>query len=353
MQNTNRVVFPFGDDVPTQNQTVGSDDYYSVYLESVCVARDENFWKKNVVALTASLTIGNAQPVSLPVYSDRAKGTDALLALSHFSLMTYVPSKGQALQIGASMLRFDNQDFIKKALQGVSLAQGSTALTTYAAAAVPYVTLAATVGNQIYNAFGPTNGEVLIKTQPTTLSVNDTSERFVLRDCYMLQYFGPDDMDDGSLYVHAGDVFWKQQQDKANPLRSGPWFLFRVERFEQRPDKESRPWSVLFDRDCLGEFDKLSPDADKAKKAYSDALVLLENDPDFTAKDKRAISQNWRQQLQNKGVTSVSPSVPAAPVHTALLGLGAAPGSPQRTSDEVMALLGFDVNEPRRAVANA
>src|SRR5208282_2320921 len=173
MANTNRVVFPSGDDLPANNRPVGADDYYSVFLESVCISRNEDFWKKNVVGLTANLTVGSSQPVSLPVYSDRAANTDALLALSHFSLVTYVPSKGQSVQIGASMLRFDNQDFIKKALQAVSLAQGSTELTTYAASAVPYVTLAAAVGNQIYNAFGPKNGEVLIKTQPSTLSVND------------------------------------------------------------------------------------------------------------------------------------------------------------------------------------
>src|ERR1700693_4718661 len=298
--STNREVFPYGDDLPTQNVIVGADDYFSIYLDSVCVSQGEDFWTKNDIGLTADLTVGNSQPVSLPVYSDRAANTDALLALSHFALMTYVPCNGQALEGGASMLRFDTDDFIKKALQAVSLTQSSTELTTYAAAAVPFVTLAASVGNEIYNAFGPKGEEVLIKTEGTSLSVNDTNPRYVLRDCYLLQYFGPDNMDDSSLYVHAGDVYWKQNN---TPLRSGPWFLFRIERFEQRPDQQSKPWFILFSRDCLGEFDKLSPDSAKAQKAYSDALVLLENDPDFTGKDKRAISQSWREQLQNKGAS--------------------------------------------------
>lgn len=346
MANTNRVVFPNGDDLPASNQLVGADGYYSVFLESVCISRDETFWKKNVVGLTANLTVGTAQPVSLPVYSDRAANTDALLALSHSSLVTYVPSKGQSVQIGASMLRFDNQDFIKKALQAVSLAQGSTELTTYAASAVPYVTLAAAVGNQIYNAFGPKNGEVLIKTQPSTLSVDDTNPRFQLRDCYMLHYFGPDNMDDSALYVHAADVYWKATNSR---LRSGPWFLFRVERFEKRPDQQSRPWFVLFSRDCLGEFDKLSPDIDKAKKAYSDALVLLENDPDFTGKDKASISRDWRNQLKAKEVDFPTPKSidfqsPASPLPSPHLATSTSQfqSRGELEPNEAMALLGFD-----------
>lgn len=340
MTNTNHVVFPNADDLPVGDTSVGADDYYSVYLESACIARDEDFWTKNVVGLTANLTIGSSQAVSLPVYSDRAANTDALLALSHYSLMTYVPSKGQMLQIGASMLRFDNEDTIKKVLQALSFAQGSPEMATYAVAAVPWVTLAASIGNEIYNAFGPKNGEVLIKTQPATLSVNDTNPRFRLRDCYMLHYFGPDNMDDTSLHVHAGDVYWSNNSQ----LRSGPWFLFRIERFEQRPDVQSRPWSILFNRDCLGEFDKLNPDADKAKKAYADALVLLENDADFTGKDKRAISQSWRDQLRNKGVdiTGMTPTPAPPPIPHAVFRTAIRLSEPKRSSDAVMRLLGFE-----------
>jgi hypothetical protein len=296
---TNLVLFPKADDLPTLNQSlIMADDYYGIFLEAAFIARDETFWTKNLVGVTISMAIGGQKPISLPIYSNRAVHTSGHLAINHQRLMMWVPSFGRDVGIGASLVRFDKDDTIKRILGIVGDAQKSTELTTYAAQAVPYVALAALVGNEIYGAVGPKDGQdILFSTEPTTLAPNTgSSNRYDLRDCYMLQYFGPDNMDDDALRVHDGDVYWSN----GTRLQSGPWFLFRIQKYPRRLDRSDRPWQKKFDQEVLGELNKITPDLGKAQKAYEDIVAILEADPDFTPRDKNMTLQEFKKQVTAK-----------------------------------------------------
>jgi hypothetical protein len=267
-------------------------DYYSLFMEAVCINQKETFWKKNVISVTANLEV-NGKALDVPVYAERAREQDCRIAISHFGLLSWVPSRGNELKLGAKVLRFDNKDTIKRVLTGLTDSTQDPLLKTYAAAGIPYLSLIGAVGNTIYKAVGPdSQGEPLISFKGTTFSSGaDPHDDFALKDTFVLEYLGTGQIVQSQLKFEDGDVKYNGQ-----PLRSGAWILYRIQKFPRRKDYAGRPWHDHY-QSAVRELMKEKPSQEAVDKDFSEGTTLLYADSDFTQDDQDTIYRDEKKAI--------------------------------------------------------
>lgn len=142
----------------TPSPVIGVNDYYDVYIESVCIDQPDSWWKNKLVNLSATVSVGK-NLIKVPAYQDRT-GSQCRIGLANFPLVTSVPANGQSLGLAASILRSDKNDGLQKLLSFMTGEQKSTELSTYAAAAVPYVTAISNLCQPDLRCFRGTHNDV-------------------------------------------------------------------------------------------------------------------------------------------------------------------------------------------------
>jgi hypothetical protein len=289
----NIAVFP--ESPQSNNQAIGPGDYITVSLWSGCLDPNkypDDWMKRNTITLTVKLQVAGKN-VSFPIYNDYSAGGTQLLATNEVLLLRDAPCNGSNLGISATVFRSDKDDFVPTLINLLSGAKQNLALTTYASSAVPAIELSGIVAGDIYNAFFPQHGNSILDTNPVTLVTGGIGNN-LLRDCFMLQYYGTDNMTSDALEVRDnGDVDWKGEPP--NPLRSGSWLLFRIQRSTSRADQHSRPWDILFNK-AISEFSGL-PTANPAHalEEFTSATTLVQNDPDVTDLNKASVYEEYGQ----------------------------------------------------------
>jgi hypothetical protein len=139
------------------------------------------------------------------------------------------------VSIKISMQRENDDDGLKQILDLASIGTVKNSLTTYAVAALPYVSLATDFVNQAYESFNAKPEQFLSSAPFTLVSDNSSANRFTLLDGYVLVYQGNDpSLTDGGVYVDSGEV--KKVSD-SSPLRGGAtWVLFKISKGKHRTD---------------------------------------------------------------------------------------------------------------------
>jgi len=203
--------------------------------------------------------------------------------------------RGSEVKLGASILRFDNKDTIKRALAGINSTTSDPLLKTYAVGAMPYISLVGTIGNELYKTLGPDpNGEVLLAFKGTTLEANSPATNpFRLRDMVLLQYFGTDTLDQTKLWEKSGDVYYNGQ-----PLRSGAWITFRIEKRSTRLDYFGRAWYSKFSA-AIQELKKTPPNVETINQNLNEGTILLFADGDFTPSDQYGILRTTKDTIES------------------------------------------------------
>ena len=268
-------------------------DYYSLYIDGVCINQNETFWKKNVVSFTILLEV-NGKALTIPIYQERAAKTPCRIPVTDYGLLSSIPARGWDLKLGASVLRLDNKDTIKRLLTSITASTSDPILKTYAASSIPYISLVGTIANQLYNTLGPDpSGSILISFKGTTLLANSPdNDRLRLRDMVVLQYFGTETLDEGKLAEKAGEVLYD-----GKPLRSGAWITFRIAKSSRRRDYYGREWNNKFNT-ALQEMRKDKPNTQVVQQAFSDGGVLLFNDGDYTPEDQNYIYKETKDNIE-------------------------------------------------------
>lgn len=277
--------------------------YYTVYVDGLCINHDSSWLSKNLIAVTAKLEV-NGKALDVPVFSGLAKESCKISA-AHSMVLNSIPALTPTVRLGIQIKRFKNQDFMAKVLSLVSSSKDDPMLKTYATSYIPYITLAGSIGNKLYDTFGPSaEGSTLLDFQGTTLNANSAStDRFQLRDIYVLLYSGNTVLDESKLQYDNGDV---KYDGKA--LRDGAWALFRIEKSATRTDIAGREWHARFET-AMRELAKTAPNNDVITKNYEEATVLLYADQDFTDVDKDVIVSGYKKTIADaKALNSLGQS---------------------------------------------
>lgn len=278
--------------------------YYTVYVDGLCINHDSTWLSKNLIAVTAKLEV-NGKMLDVPVFSGLAKES-CKIAAAHSMVLNSIPALTPTVRLGIQIKRFKNQDFMAKVLSLVSSSKDDPMLKTYATSYIPYITLAGSIGNKLYDTFGPSaDGSNLLDFQGTTLNANSAStDRFQLRDVYVLLYSGNSILDESKLQYDNGDVKYN-----GNALRDGAWALFRIEKSATRTDLAGREWHARFET-AMRELAKSAPNNDVIIKNYEEATVLLYADQDFTDVDKDVIVSGYKKTIADaKALNSLGQSL--------------------------------------------
>lgn len=276
----------------TPSPVIGVNDYYDVYIESVCIDQPDSWWKNKLVNLSATVSVGK-NLIKVPAYQDRT-GSQCRIGLANFPLVTSVPANGQSLGLAASILRSDKNDGLQKLLSFMTGEQKSTELSTYAAAAVPYVTAISNLASQIYDAFGAhTTTWLNMKSMALTPQSDVAPGRFDLKDEYIVQYAGPDSPQDREIYVDGNDDLRWAKDDTLVRNRSS-WILYRIQKQTHRQDYPTRPWYTQW-QDLVLQAAARSIDVATVKNRFQQINVLVMNDADYTYGDKRYYVQLFNQ----------------------------------------------------------
>jgi len=166
---------------------------------------------------------------------------------------------------------------------------------TYAASAVPFLSMASSFANQAYNTFG-SGKEVWL--QATKLALNPMSplrpSTFDLRDGYFVQYSGPDQVADRGIYVDdSHDLRWLNDTLVRG---SATWILYRIQKYPRRTDYPRRTWYSSFET-ALNDASIGVIDGPTLKTRFQQSVVLLQNDADFTLGDKKQYISEFNKAL--------------------------------------------------------
>lgn len=278
---------------------IGKDDYYDVLIRSVCIDKPDSWWHQRLISMSATVNVAapNAQPVKMPVYKERAAGSGCRIGVNNFALYTSVPGNGIPVSLEVDVLRSDEKDGLKQLLNFATAQENNSAITTYAATAVPYLNMALGFANSVYSAFGQSTTPEIPMT-PTTLAPTSGLQPNPndLRDGYLIEYSGPDLPQDGDFYVdNGGDLRWSANDSL---VRGGAvWVVLRIEKRERRTDFPLRPWykqwSALLQKVAQGAGGPSAVTPELYQKTTADCLVLLDADQDFTDGDKRRFSSDF------------------------------------------------------------
>lgn len=284
-----------------QTLDIGPNDYYDVLIDSVCINQKDNWWHKKVISLSATVNPGlGASPVKMPVYSERATGNQCRLGVNNFALYTSIPSNGNPVSLQVDIMRSNDQNGLKQLLDFATTQEGNASLTTYAAEAVPYLTMALTFANQIYTAFGQSTTPELPMTPTSFTPRGMTDNTRDLRDAYLVEYSGPDSVKDGDFYVDSGgELYWSNGPQKDQPVRGDGtvWVVLRIQKREHRTDYYNRQWyknwTGLLNNVIQAGAGVGTVNASTFQKTTSDCIALLNNDSDLTSGDRNRYVQSF------------------------------------------------------------
>lgn len=267
----------------TFNPVINKDEYYDVYVESVCINRPDSWWHKKLVHVEVTVKAGKADQ-TVPVYSQRT-GKECRIGVANFPLLTSIPSNNHRLILSAKVYRSDEQDGLKKILKFVTDQQQNTALNTYESVAMPYLTAIGTLSTQVYDDFAQ-HSENYLYFKPMALAPEaDQPSRFDLKDEYVVLYSGNDMPRDSSVYIdNADNLRWVRNGSLVTG--GSTWIVFRVQKRLHRRDYPGRPWYEDWEALVL-QVETRSVGARTVNSRIAKENTLLDADQDYTQGDKR------------------------------------------------------------------
>ena len=280
---------------PTFNPVISVDDYYDLYVEAVCVDQPDSWWRNKLIHFDITVSVASLS-TTVPVFGERTGG-QCRIGVANYPLLTSIPANGQKLFVEAKVYRSDDTDGLRKILSFLSDQQKSTVVSTYAAAAVPYLTVVSAIGGQAYEAFA-NHSETFLNFKRMALSPKaDVPNRFDLKDEYFVQYAGNDGPTDNSVFLSPSfELLWSGASD--NRVRGGStWIVYRLQKYTHRQDYPTRPWYLLYQQ-LMQQARFRQIDATNFEKRLIDAVVLLMADADYTNGDK-AYYQSLFQQSES------------------------------------------------------
>src|SRR5262245_44161032 len=93
-------------------------DYYTIYVDGVCINHDNTWLTRNLISVTAHLEV-NGKAIDVPVFSGQARES-CKIATAHQLLISSVPSTNPVLKLGVDIKRYDTKDFMKRVLNLVN-----------------------------------------------------------------------------------------------------------------------------------------------------------------------------------------------------------------------------------------
>jgi hypothetical protein len=275
-------------------------DYYSVLISSVFLDRDDRFLTKNNIAVVATLTV-DGKDLTIPVYAKHDPGVKGLLGIHNFSLLTAIPATGTITQIGIDIRRRNLDDPVKKVLDFAANSDNDTLLKTYAANAVPFVSLFGGLAKGLYSTFGTqADGEILFSSEKITLAQGDAvaPDAYRLRDATFLVYKNTMTLVDTALHLdNSGNVIYHDTAGD-QPLQGFPYVAIRIQKFAKRQDFANRDWYSRYETAYQQILNGDGNDFKDADKTSNDARVLLFADKDFTLAQKASEASDWKTTLE-------------------------------------------------------
>lgn len=264
------------------NPLVSVDDYYDVYLESVCINQPDSWWRNKLIHIEVTVKTG-AVKQTIPAYEQRT-GNGCHIGISNFPLITSVPANGNRLTLSSHVYRTDDNDGVKKILAFMTAEQKDTTLNTYAAAAIPYLTAIGDIATKVYGTFAPHSTNYLDFRDTDFVPSSGVANRFDLKDEFVVFYSGSDNPKDSDIYLDTTlNLRWVSNE---TILAGGStWMVFRIQKRQHRTDYPQRAWYMDWAQ-LVREVKTRSVDESAVKKRIASNNILLNADKDYTNGDK-------------------------------------------------------------------
>jgi len=282
---------PAAPNAPTFNPIVMKDDYYDVYVESVCINQPDSWWHKKLVHVEVTLKTGKVSQTT-EVYAQRT-GSQCHIGVANFPLLTSIPANNHRLTLSAHIYRSDDQDGMQQILGFMAGEQKNTVLNTYAAASVPYLTAVSDIGTQVYKAFA-THSQDFLDFKPMDLvPEGPVPTRFDLKDEYFVLYAGNQSLGDSDVYLDDSANL-HLVADGSVVAAGSTWIVFRIQKREHRSDYPQRPWYSDWEN-LVRQVETRNIDDATVKKRITADETLLDADADYTDGDKNYYTDKFVQ----------------------------------------------------------
>jgi hypothetical protein len=285
-------LFPCSGGKPTANgcpalpagfdPAVGKDDYFDLFVESVCIDQPDSWWKKKLVHVEVTVKVGSVNK-TIPVYGQRTT-SQCHIGVANYPLLTSIPANNNRLSIASHIYRSDDQDGMQQILGFLVDQQKNTTLNTYAVAAVPYLTAIGDIATQIYKAFASHSQNFQDLKDMDLVPTGPLPTRFDLRDEYIVVYAGTTNLSDSDIYLDSTYNVHLVKDDSV--VASGStWIVFRLQKRQHRLDYPTRTWYTDWEK-LVREVRNRSVDAPTVGKRITSENTLLNADDDYTNGDK-------------------------------------------------------------------
>jgi hypothetical protein len=258
------------------------DDYYDVYVESVCINQPDNWWKKKLVHVEVTVKVGSINQ-TVPVYAQRT-GNQCHIGIANYPLLTSIPANNNRFSIASHVYRSDDQDGMQQILGFMVGQQKNTVLSTYAAAAVPYLTAIGDIGSQVYKSFAAHSQDFQDFKEMDLVPKGPVPSRFDLRDGYIVVYAGNKNLQDSDVYLDSSANL-HLVADSSDVADGSTWIVFRIQKRPHRLDYPLRPWYTDWEQ-LVRQVKTRDVDSAAVKKRISTDNTLLNADADYTSGDK-------------------------------------------------------------------
>jgi hypothetical protein len=276
---------------PGFNAAVVKDDYYDVYVESVCINQPDGWWKKKLVHVEITVKVG-AVNQTIPVYAQRT-GSQCHIGIANYPLLTSIPANNNRLTIASHVYRSDDQDGMQQILGFMVGQQKNTTLNTYAAVAVPYLTAIGDVATQVYKAFAVHSQDFQDFKDMDLVPSGPVPTRFDLKDEFIVVYAGNKTLQDADVYLDDSANL-HLATDKSVVADGSTWIVFRIQKRPHRLDYPQRPWYTDWQQ-LVRQVKTRDVDEAAVKKRITTDNTLLNADADYTSGDKDFYSDIFLQ----------------------------------------------------------
>lgn len=267
---------------PGFSPLISKDDYYDVYVESICINQPDSWWRKKLVHVEVTVKTGTVNQ-TIPVYAERA-GSECRIGVANYPLLTSIPANGNRLTLAAHVYRSSEQDGMNQILTFMVGQQKNTVLNTYASAAVPYLTAIGDVASEVYKSFAPDSQDYQDFKDTDLVPTGPVASTFDLKDEYIVFYAGPNLLQSSDVYLDSSSSLRSIKNDSVISDKS-TWIVFRIQKRQHRLDYPQRPWYTDWEQ-LVRQVKTRDVDSATVQKRIGTENTLLNADADYTNGDK-------------------------------------------------------------------
>ncbi len=245
----------------------------------------------------------DGRSINVPAYATRDPKVNGKLGLINYGLLNSIPANGKPFKIGIKIIRRDLDDPLKKTIDFLNSSGNEAIIKTYAANAIPYLSLIGSTLQSLYERFAPKEGDILFSLQPVTFdppSSTDDMNAFTLSEKVYLVYRGTNPPSQDNLSIDKnGNILEKQADGSSKFLNRGPWVAFRIRKFSSRQDFVGREWQNRFEKSLEALISERARKGDfsDVERLLSEARVLLGSDVDFILQNRNDLIAKWEETI--------------------------------------------------------